>query len=143
MPTPAQQAAARTNGARRSMDALSFHPLAKTTVLKNESHKGFQELVCHHTLRIAPRDAVEGICSATQSSPAASSAWSGPATSWPARILASRPRAPRAKEIRANYPRGTHLGSAALCAGRRGALCAGAFIHAPLDTHPRLTDAGP
>ena len=55
MPTPAQQAAARTNGARRSMDALSFHPLAKTTVLKNESHKGFQELVCHHTLRIAPR----------------------------------------------------------------------------------------
>ena len=43
--------------------------LAKTTVVKNESRQGFQELVRQHTLRIAPRDAVEKTCSATQSFP--------------------------------------------------------------------------
>jgi hypothetical protein len=52
------------------MDARSLHLLAKTTVLKSESLKGFQELVRQHLLRIAPRDAVEQtaveeICSAT------------------------------------------------------------------------------
>ena len=83
MRTPAQQAASRANGARSrgpktgaaeeprtSMEAHSLHLLARTTVLKNESLKGFRELVRQHMLRIAPRDAVEQtaveeICSAT------------------------------------------------------------------------------
>ena len=82
MRTPAQQAASRANGARArgpkpvdgkprtSMDARSLHLLAKTTVLKDESLKGFRELVRQHMQRIAPRDAVEQtaveeICSAT------------------------------------------------------------------------------
>jgi hypothetical protein len=43
--------------------------LAKVTVLNNESHKGFQELLRQHILRIAPRAAVEATCSAIQSSP--------------------------------------------------------------------------
>ena len=52
------------------MDAHSLNLLTKTTVLKNESRKGFHELVRQHMLRIAPRDAVEQtaveeICSAT------------------------------------------------------------------------------
>ena len=82
MRTPAQQAASRANGARSrgpksqdanprtSMDARSLHLLTKTTVLKNESRKGFHELVRQHMLHFAPRDpveqaAVEEICSAT------------------------------------------------------------------------------
>jgi len=69
MRTPAQQAAASANGTRSSIDALSLYLLAKVTVFKDESHKGFQELVRQHTLRIAPRDAVEETCSAIQSFP--------------------------------------------------------------------------
>ena len=82
MRTPAQQAASRANGARSrgpktgqrkprsSMTARSLSLLAKTTVVKKESLKGFQELVRQHMLCIAPReaveqDAVEEICSAT------------------------------------------------------------------------------
>jgi len=82
MRTPAQQAASRANGARSrgpntqeansrtSMDAHSLRLLTKITVIKNESRKGFHELVRQHMLRIAPRDAVEQtaveeICSAT------------------------------------------------------------------------------
>jgi len=52
---PARQAASRANGARSSMDALSLHLLAKTTV--------------DDTLCIASRDPVEATCSAIQSSP--------------------------------------------------------------------------
>ena len=71
MRTPAQQAAARANGAlsrgpktgerkpRSSMTARSLNLLAKTTVVKNESRQGFQELVRQRTLPIAPRDAVD------------------------------------------------------------------------------------
>jgi len=66
---PARQAASRANGARSSMDALSLHLLAKATVLKDKSYKGFQELVRHYILRIAPPAAVEETCSAIQSSP--------------------------------------------------------------------------
>jgi hypothetical protein len=69
MRTPAQQATARANGARSSMDALSLHLLAKATIVKNESCESFQELLRQHTLRIAPRDAIEETCSASQSSP--------------------------------------------------------------------------
>jgi hypothetical protein len=52
------------------MNAMSLNLLATATFLKNESRKGFEELVRQHTPRIAPRDAVEqaavgGICSAT------------------------------------------------------------------------------
>jgi hypothetical protein len=52
------------------MTARSLSLLAKTTVVKKESLKGFQELVRQHMLCIAPReaveqDAVEEICSAT------------------------------------------------------------------------------
>jgi hypothetical protein len=82
MRTPAQQAASRANGAlsrgpkteegkrRSAAKPSSHHLLAKTTVLKVESRKGFQELVREHMLCIAPRDAVEfaaveEICSAT------------------------------------------------------------------------------
>jgi hypothetical protein len=82
MRTPAQQAAARANGARSrgpktpegkrrcSMNAISLNLLANATVLKKESRESFQELLRLHTLCIAPRDAVEQsaveeICSAT------------------------------------------------------------------------------
>jgi hypothetical protein len=69
MRTPAQQAAARANGARSSMNALSLHLLAEATVVKNESYKGSQELVRQYMLCVAPRAAVEETCSAIQSSP--------------------------------------------------------------------------
>ncbi|MCX6633900.1 MAG: hypothetical protein NT090_02205, partial [Acidobacteria bacterium] len=82
MRTPAQQAASRANGTRSrgpkteegkrrsAVKPYSQDNLAKTTVLKTESRKGFQELVRQHMLCIAPRnyveqDAVEEICSAT------------------------------------------------------------------------------
>jgi hypothetical protein len=58
MRTPAQQSASRANGAR------SLNLLAKVTVVKKESLKGFQELVRQYMLSTAPRNAVEEICSA-------------------------------------------------------------------------------
>ena len=81
MPTLAQQAASRANGVRThgantnqgkhrcSMNATTLNLLTAATFLKKESRKSFQELVRQHTLRIAPRDAVEQaaveeICSA-------------------------------------------------------------------------------
>jgi hypothetical protein len=82
MRTPAQQVASRANGTlsrgpkteegkrRSAVRPFSHDLLAKTTVPKNESREGFQELVRRHMLCIAPRnsveqDAVEEICSAT------------------------------------------------------------------------------
>ena len=52
------------------MTARSLNLLARITVVKKESRKGFQELVRQHMLSIVPRnvveqDAVEEICSAT------------------------------------------------------------------------------
>jgi hypothetical protein len=92
MPTPAQEAAARS-----SVNALSQNPLAQATVLKDESNKGFQELV----------------------------------------------RQPGEKETCQFEPKKARLPSAARWAGRRRALCAGAFIHAPPATHPGPRDFSP
>jgi hypothetical protein len=74
MRTPAQPTASRgpKTGAgepRSSMHARSLNLLAKVTVVKKESLKGFQELVRQHVLCIAPhnhveQDTVEEICSA-------------------------------------------------------------------------------
>ena len=81
MRTPAQQAAARANGARSrgpkteqgrrrcSMNATSLNLLASATALKDESRKSFQNVVRVHTQCLAPRNpaeqaAVEQICSA-------------------------------------------------------------------------------
>jgi len=82
MRSPAQQAAARANGARSrgpkteqgrrrcSMNATSLNLLAKATALKDESNESFQENARLHIQHIAPRDAVEQaaageICSAS------------------------------------------------------------------------------
>ncbi len=69
--TPAQQAAARANGARSrgpatpegklrsSENSLRHGLLARTAVLANESHDGFEEMLQGHIRRIGPRDSVE------------------------------------------------------------------------------------
>ena len=81
MPTPDQQLAvgtwavrshgANTTKVRRSCskNAISQNMLSAATSLNKESRESFQELLRQHTLRIAPRDAVEQaavkrICSA-------------------------------------------------------------------------------
>jgi len=81
MRTPAQQAAARANGARSrgaispegkrrsSRNALRHGLLAKTTVLENESRAGFEDMLRQYFQRFAPRDtveqgAIEEMCSA-------------------------------------------------------------------------------
>jgi hypothetical protein len=82
MRTPAQQSASRANGAlsrgpktpegkrRSAVKPFSRDLLAKITVVKKESRKGFQKMVRQHMLFFAPRNAVElvaveEICSAT------------------------------------------------------------------------------
>lgn len=71
MRTQLQQAAARANGARArgavtregkrrsSMNALRHGLLAKTTVLQNESRRGFQTMLREHIECLEPRDAIE------------------------------------------------------------------------------------